>query len=195
MYFSCKKKSLEDNQIITGCKEGNKICQKALWDKYSKKLFAVSSRYLQNSEDAEDSLIESFVKIYNSIGKFRGESSIETWMRRIVVNQSINKIRARKSVYETDVEGINPVPFDDSQFENMDVQQILKLVQELPDGFRTVFNMYAIDGYSHKEIADSLGIQEGTSRSQFAKARMSLAKSLNKLASFQKINENDIRID
>ena len=116
-------------------------------------------------------------------------------MRRIIVNQSINKIRARKSIYETDVDGINPVPFDDSQFQEMDVQQILKLVQELPDGFRTVFNMYAIDGYSHKEIADSLGIQEGTSRSQFAKARQSLAKSLNKLSNFQKINEDDIRID
>lgn len=186
---------MEDDQIIEGCKTGDMFSQRALWDKYSKKLFAVSSRYLQNSEDAEDALIESFVKIYNSIGKFRSESSLETWMRRIVVNQSINKIRARKSIYETDVDGINPVPFDDSQFEEMDVQQILKLVQELPDGFRTVFNMYAIDGYSHKEIADSLGIQEGTSRSQFAKARRSLAQSLNQLRNFQKINEDDIRID
>ena len=186
---------MEDEKIIAGCKAGDRISQKALWDKYSKKLFAVSSRYLQNSEDAEDALIESFVKIYNSIGKFRGDSSIETWMRRIVVNQSINKIRARKSIYETDVDGINPVPFDDSQFEDMDVRQILKLVQELPDGFRTVFNMYAIDGYSHKEIAESLGIHEGTSRSQFAKARRSLAQSLNKLRNFQKINEDDIRID
>ena len=107
---------MEDNQIIAGCKTGDRIGQKALWDKYSKKLFAVSSRYLQNSEDAEDVLIEAFVKIYNSIGKFRGDSSIETWMRRIIVNQSINKIRARKSIYETDVDGINPVPFDDSQY-------------------------------------------------------------------------------
>lgn len=186
---------MEDNDIIEGCKAGDGVCQKALWNKFSKKLFAVSLRYMQNSEDAEDVLIESFVKIYNSVSKFRGESSLETWIRRIVINESINKIRKRKSVYETDVDEINPVPFDDHQFEEMDVRQILKLVQDLPDGYRTIFNMYAIDGYSHKEIADFLGIQEGTSRSQFAKARHSLACSINQLTNFQKINDNDIRID
>jgi RNA polymerase sigma factor (sigma-70 family) len=141
---------------------------------------------MQSSEDAEDVLIESFVKIYNSIGKFQNKSSLETWMRRIVINESLNKIRARKSIHETDVYEVPHISFDDKAFDSLHVEEIFHLVQNLPDGYRTVFNMYAIDGYSHKEISEKLGIQEASSRSQLAKARRSLMISMNTLNDYKK---------
>ncbi len=177
---------MKDPEIISGCAKGDRKCQKFLWDKFSKKLFSVTQRYMQSSEDAEDVLIDAFVKIYNSIGKFQNKSSLETWMRRIVINESLNKLRVRKSIYETDVYEVPQISFDDKAFDSLQLDEIFKLIQNLPDGYRTVFNMFAIDGYSHKEISEKLGIQEGSSRSQLAKARQSLMMSLNALNKYKK---------
>ncbi len=171
---------MTDKELLEGCKREDRICQRELWNRYSKKLYALCQRYCNNTEEAEDALMESFVKIYNNLSKFRGDSSLETWMRRVTVNQCINKIRARKYVLDSLTEEEYHLGFEDDGLNNLQVKEILNLIESLPVGYRTVFNMYAIEGYSHKEIADELGIDEGTSRSQFSKARKVLQGAISK---------------
>jgi RNA polymerase sigma-70 factor (ECF subfamily) len=137
-------------------------------------------RYCNSQEEAEDALMEAYVKIYDNLAKFRFQSSLETWMRRVAVNLCINKIRARKHIWASITDDEYRLGYADDAFEDLQVNQIMKMVEALPVGYRTVFNMYAIEGYSHKEIAEMLGIDEGTSRSQFAKARKVLQQQIQK---------------
>jgi len=169
---------MTDKELLEGCKREDRICQRELWNRDSKKLFAFCQRYCNNTEEAEDALMESFVKIYDNLSKLRGDSSLETWMRRVTVNQCINKIRARKHVLDSLTEEELHLGFDDENLNNLQVKEILTLIELLPVGYRTVFNMYAIEGYSHKEIGEELGIDEGTSRSQFSKARKALQSAI-----------------
>jgi RNA polymerase sigma factor (sigma-70 family) len=164
---------MTEKELVEGCIKEDRICQRFLWDKYAPKLLSVSIRYCKSREDAEDVLMESFVKIYNKLGDFRFQSSLETWMRRIVANMSINKIRATKINDTIDNEHLE-ISYDDHGFEMLNAKELLDMLQKLPVGYRTVFNLFAIEGFSHKEIADAMGIDEGTSRSQLAKARKAL---------------------
>jgi RNA polymerase sigma-70 factor (ECF subfamily) len=143
-------------------------------------MLSVSIRYCKSREDAEDVLMESFVKIYDNMPAFRFQSSLETWMRRVVVNMSINKIRAARMMDSIDNESYE-VPFVDLGFDNLNAKELLALLDKLPVGYRTVFNLYAIEGYSHKEIGEVMGIDEGTSRSQLAKSRKALQEMIEKL--------------
>lgn len=165
---------MTEKEMVDGCKREDRRCQRELWDRFSKKLFALCKRYCNNQEEAEDALMESFVKIYDNLSNFRFESSLETWMRRVTVNQCINKIRARKLIWDSLTEDEYKFGYEDNSLNQLQVQEILDLVEALPTGYRTVFNMYAIEGYSHKEVGEMLGIDEGTSRSQFSKARKAL---------------------
>jgi len=142
---------------------------------------ALCLRYCQNQEEAEDAMMEAFVKIYDKLGDFRFQSSLETWMRRVAVNISINKIRARKNIWTDISDAEYEIGYQDFSFDQLNVDQLLKLIEQLPVGYRMVFNLYAIEGFSHKEIADTLQIDEGTSRSQLAKARKALQAMLNNL--------------
>lgn len=171
---------MTEKELVEGCIKEDRKCQRILWDKYARKLLSVSIRYCKSTEDAEDALMESFVKIYDKMEDFRFQSSLETWMRRIVVNMSINKIRAYKITDTIDNEH-NDVSYEDKGFDSMNEKELLALLERLPIGYRTVFNLYAVEGYSHKEISDELGIDEGTSRSQLAKARKALQQMLEKL--------------
>lgn len=144
-------------------------------------MMALCLRYCQNQEEAEDALMEAFVKIYDNLDKFRFQSSLETWMRRVCVNMSINKIRARKNIWKEISESEYEIGYNDDGLDQMNVNELMELVGKLPDGYRMVFNLYAVEGFSHKEISDSLNIDEGTSRSQLAKARKALQGMLNKL--------------
>lgn len=129
--------------------------------------------------EAEDILITSFTKIFERVDQFKGDGSFEGWIRRIVVNESLTFLRRNRSMYlETDIEQVDREP-DYTQLDNqLEAEDLLKMIQELPPGYRVVFNMYAIDGYSHKEIADHLGISENTSKSQLSRARTYLQKML-----------------
>ena len=164
---------MTEKELVEGCIREDRTCQRFLWDKYAPKLLSVGIRYCKSREDAEDVLMESFVKIFDKIGDFRFQSSLETWMRRIVVNNSINKIRATRINESIDNEHLD-IAFNDRAFERMNARELMHLLERLPVGYRTVFNLYAIEGYSHREIADEMGIDEGTSRSQLAKARKAL---------------------
>jgi len=172
---------MTDKELVEGCIREDRKCQRLLWDKYSRKIMALCLRYCQNQEEAEDAMMEAFVKIYDKLGDFRFQSSLETWMRRVAVNISINKIRARKNIWTDISDAEYEIGYQDFSFDQLNVDQLLKLIEQLPVGYRMVFNLYAIEGFSHKEIADTLQIDEGTSRSQLAKARKALQAMLNNL--------------
>jgi RNA polymerase sigma factor (sigma-70 family) len=164
---------MTEKELVDGCIKEDRKCQERLWNLYASKLLSVSLRYCRSREDAEDVVMESFVKIFNHLHDFRYQSSLETWMRRIVVNNSINKLRSQK-ITETIDEEVHQIGFADKGFDQLNEKELLRMLETLPVGYRMVFNMFAIEGYSHKEISEMMGIDEGTSRSQLAKARKAL---------------------
>jgi len=168
-----------DNQLIEGCKRRDQHAQRFLYEHFSGKMFALCCRYIKDKMEAEDVLITSFTKIFDRISQFKNEGSFEGWIRRIVVNESLTYLRKNKSMYlETDIEAADREPDYEALESQLQAEDLLKLIAELPAGYRIVFNMYAIDGYSHKEIADQLGITESTSKSQLSRARVVLQKAL-----------------
>lgn len=169
-----------EEEIIEGCKKGNKKSQKLLFDLYSKKYYGICLRYFKNSNEAEDALQEGFIRIFNSIDKFRFEGSFEGWMRRIIVNTTLNFYKANlKHYYNTDYDEIEETFEDDNtNYDGLTVELMLETIKGLPDGYRLVFNLFEIEGYSHKEIAEMLGISINTSKSQLMKAKKVLQKKL-----------------
>ncbi len=153
--------------------------QELLYQKYSSKMYGVCLRYSGNVEDANDLLQEGFIKIFKNLNKFRGDGSFEGWIRRIFVNTSIEHFRKKVKLYNVGEVQENTV--EDNEWNILDTlaeKDIIILVNELSPGYKTVFNMHVIEGYSHKEIASLLGITEGTSKSQLARAKGVLKKSL-----------------
>lgn len=169
-----------DAEWIAACKRGERIAQKWLYEKYSQQMFYICLRYLGNEDDAQDIMHDAFVKVFASISKFRGDAAVKTWITRIMVNTSINRIRKnakrgiRKDVERMQLEDESDQTAMIDAPNKMSAQEVLKMITELPLGYRTVLSMYALDGYTHKEIAKELGISEGTSKSQLAKARRML---------------------
>lgn len=158
--------------LITDCKAGKREAQSRLYQLYAPTLFGVCLRYSRDRTEAEDSLHEGFVLIFNKIDQFAFKGSFEGWMKKIMVNLSLEKCRTRFKM-----QSVEDISIYDSQLADADVYadmnaaKLLELIQNLPPQYRLVFNMYAIDGYSHKEISQELGIAEGTSKSNLARAR------------------------
>ncbi|HEY1046697.1 MAG TPA: sigma-70 family RNA polymerase sigma factor [Bacteroidia bacterium] len=177
---------MKEEDLIKGCLKEDRECQRELYKRFSGKMMAVCMRYAGNRMEAEDMLQDAFIKVFDNIGKFKNEGSLEGWVRRIVVNTAINKIRANKVRFEElGEENDGFLHHDKNIIDRMSEKDILKLISEMPQGYKYVFNMYAIEGLSHKEIADNLGIEEASSRSQYAKAKKYLQQQLIKL---EKIN-------
>ena len=173
-------KGLSEETIIKGCAQRDPDCQRALYDKYSAKMFGVCLRYAKDRHVAEDLLQEGFINVYRNIQSFRFEGSFEGWMRRVFVNVSLEYHRRLVHMYP--VTELNGKPQGDPDVISQMAQgELLEMLQKLSPGYRTVFNLYAIEGYSHKEIADKLGISEGTSKSQLARARTALQKMVMEL--------------
>jgi RNA polymerase sigma-70 factor (ECF subfamily) len=141
-------------------------------------MMAVCRRYAGNKEEAEDFLQEGFVRVFDKLNTYAGSGSLEGWIRRVIVHTALNKLRSRKvySVIPDEASYLDDNTPD--ALSDMGEQDLLKMIAALPEGYRTVFNMFAIDGYDHAEISAALGIGEGTSRSQLAKARMALKAQL-----------------
>jgi RNA polymerase sigma-70 factor (ECF subfamily) len=175
-----KKLISTEIELIDACLRQETTAQRVLFDKYSAKLLGVCYRYASSQADAEDILQEAFVKIFNKLDNFRRESSLETWMTRIVINTAISHLRLNKKRHnESDLELIeNNYSFSNEQFNQIDAKILMNAIQELPDNYKVVLNMFAIEGYSHKEIAEELGIPEVTSRSHFFRAKSILEKKL-----------------
>jgi RNA polymerase sigma factor (sigma-70 family) len=171
------------DSIIDDCKQGNHVAQQKLFEYLSPKMMTICLRYLGNREEAEDVCQMSFVKLFKNIHDYNKDGSFEGWVRRIFVNTSLDQIRKnKKTKYDVSVDDVDyRLENDDFTLEGMAAEDILKLVEEMPTGYRTVFNMFAIEGYSHKEIAEHLAITENTSKSQFKRARGYLMNSLEKL--------------
>lgn len=187
---------MSERDISKGCKRGNAKAQRALFDRYSPLLMAKIYRYVGDDDDAKDVLQDTFVKAYTMIDSFawEGEGSLQAWLTRIAVNTSLNFLRSRKrlSALTVDTADIDEPPdiaeeATATQVNSLDTSTILEMVAELPDGYRTVFNLYCLDGYSHKEIAQQLGINEKSSSSQLARAKAILAQKIKKY-----INEHNI---
>lgn len=166
---------MTEAELIQNCKKQHPASQKLLYDKYAGKMLSVCMRYINDKDEAEDVLQEGFIKIFANIAHFRSEGSFEGWMRRIFVNTALTVLRSRQLKFTDSIENhLNYSRVEPSVFEKMGSQEIFDLVRTLPNGYRVVFNLFAIEGYSHKEIAEILNITESTSRTQFLKARNAL---------------------
>ena len=187
---------MSERDIVRGCKRGAQSAQRELFDRYSPHLMAVIYRYVSYDDDANDVLQDTFITVFSTIHHFNweGEGSLKAWITRIAVNKSLNHLRRVKRLKVTTmpVESLGDTPDDEPIIEQdvntIDVSTIMQMISELPDGYRTVFNLYCLDGYSHQEIAQQLGISEKTSSSQLARAKALLAR---KITAF--INEQNNR--
>ncbi len=176
-----------ESDLIKGCVDEDPQMLRLLYDRFSSMMYAVCIRYSDNTEDAKDIMQEGFIKVYKSLSKFRAEGSFEGWVRRIFINTSIEHYKKRIKLYN--VSDMPDNTAEDSNLNAMDVleaKDIMKLISELPRGYKWVFNLHVVEGYSHFEIALMLGITEGTSKSQLARGKGVLKKILISRKSYQK---------
>lgn len=171
--------------IIKGCKRQEPTAQKELYNRYKEILFGITRRYIKSLEDAEDVFIEGLYKIYSKIDKYEGKGSFEGWMKRIVINESLMYLRKHKnfklSVETDNVQiGINPEIINRLQYND-----VVKLLDLLPTGYRTIFNLYVIEGYKHREIAELLNISINTSKSQLILAKKRLREICKKKLNYK----------
>lgn len=178
MFF--ERGMLSEQELIKGCAKGDRAAQKALYDRYCRKMLVVCQRYARSTQEAEDILQEGFIKIFNSIKSFRGEARLETWITRIMINTALNTQRQKLYLMPmVDVLEINLPEEAEISLASFNLSELIAMVQALPDGCRVVFNLFAIEGYNHKEIAEMLNISEGTSKSQYSRAKSLLKLKLN----------------
>ena len=170
-----RNQNITESDLIRGCIEGNRRMQEELYRRFSPRMYAVCLRYAGNAEEAEDILQESFIKVFKKLDSFRSEGSFEGWVRRVFVNTAIEHFRRKRYLMPVTEKEENTIEGKYvSVLDELAEKDILGLVQELSPGYRTVFNMYVVEGYTHKEIADMLGISEGTSKSQLSRAKVIL---------------------
>ena len=177
------KNDMTDEQIVQGCIQKNAIAQKHLYEKFARKMLGVCLRYCDSIEEGEDVVQNGFISVFENIESFKGTGSLEGWVRKIMVNAALTHIRKNKKLKQNiELDSVEfMLPSTNYLNEDFAAKDLLKIIQTLPPGFRTVFNLYAIEGYSHKEIGDMLGISEGTSKSNLSDARTILQKEIMKL--------------
>jgi RNA polymerase sigma factor (sigma-70 family) len=168
---------MTEEALILGCLHNDPISQRELYNRYSPRMLSVCFRFAQSRQDAEDMLQEGFIKVFTQIGGFESRGSFEGWIRRIVVHTCINQLKKDKKFSEN-VELAHAEQYvhvrEESISAILQVKQVIECIRLLPVGYKTVLNLYAIEGFSHKEIADMLEIGESTSRSQYTRARVML---------------------
>lgn len=175
--FINKSKTEED--LIAGCIKQKASAQRALFDKYSGRMLGLCRRYVKDVLEAEGVMITAFTKIFERINQYTGAGNFEGWMKRIMVNESLQYLRKHKNMQlNMDIEEAHHLPNYDAMEDHLQTEDLMQMIGELPVGYRTVFNLYAIEGYSHKEIAEQLNINENTSKSQLSRARVYLQKRL-----------------
>lgn len=172
---------MNEKELIKGCIDNDRYCRKQLYEQYSPVIYAICLRYSGDREEAKDLMHDSFIKIFDGIKGFKNEGTFEGWLKRIAVNTAINRLK-RKDIMRSsfELDDCDSEPEDTEEVESeISEEKILEFVTELPDGYRTVFNMHAVEDYSHKDIAEKLNIKIGTSLSQYAKAKNVLAGKIN----------------
>ncbi|MDW8297244.1 MAG: RNA polymerase sigma factor [Raineya sp.] len=178
---------MQEKELIKLCQKGDRKAQRLLYERYVRKLLGICKRYLTDIQDAEDALMNAFLKIFDNIHHLKQTDSLESWLKRIVVNECLSILRKKRMLFvEAETQ-----EFLMSRWENgediLQTEDLLKCLHQLPEGYRTVFNLYAIEGYSHEEIAQMLGISEGTSKSQLSRARNLLQKYLAQISLQEKM--------
>lgn len=164
--------AFSDEELIKGCCEGERRAQQALYHRYSPRMYPVALRYSKMQQEAEDILQEAFLKVFKNIQTFRKDASLGYWIKRIVINTALNYQRSKLYLYPmVDVTDLKGHTGNELTLSGMSHEELLNMVRRLPTGSQVIFNLYAIEGYKHHEIAEMLGISEGTSKSQFARAR------------------------
>lgn len=179
---------MEIQEIIKHCQKGNQIAQGSLFNSFYKPMYNLSMRFLANHHDVEDVLITSFIKVFKSINEFefRGENSLHKWIKTIVINESIRFCSRKKQLsFEDDFSEIDKGNYDSFCTDLIDTELVFDIIEKMPVGYRLIFNLFAIEGYSHKEISEMLNISENTSKSQLRKARLNIIEKLNKAISYE----------
>ena len=170
-------------QLIESCKKGNRAAQRVVYDHLASRMFPVCMRYLGDRALAEDILQEGFITLFTRLDSYKGEGSFEGWARKIFVTTVLMELRRKDALKMTeDLDAVRGMKTEmTGQLQNIGYKDLMRLITELPPGFRTVFNMYAIEGYSHKDIGDILGISETTSRTQLSRARTWLQNKIKEI--------------
>jgi RNA polymerase sigma factor (sigma-70 family) len=165
-----------EHELIKGCIRNDQSCQRMLFEQLAGKMMTVCLRYAQDSAEAEDMLQEGFIRVFRYIGQFKFEGSFEGWVRRVIVNTALKQLQKKKIDFKEITERTQHAgPADEPYaYNNLGEEEIMKLINQLPEGYRLVFNLNVIEGYSHDEIGEMLNIQASTSRSQLVKARKML---------------------
>jgi len=173
---------MSSEELIEACLKGKTTAQRMLFEKYSPKLYAVCMRYANNEDEAKDILQDGFIKIFNKLSLYKSEGSFEGWMRRVVVNTALDAIRKNKKLQsQVDLDDVSySLTTNETVLDQLAANDLLEILQTLPLGYKTVFNLYVIEGYSHKEIAEELNITVSTSKSQFSRAKGILRKIIEK---------------
>ncbi len=173
----------DEKEILEKCRKNDRIGQKALFDKYAPRMMSVCIRYTNSSDDAKDVLQEGFIKVFEKIEMYSGSGSLEGWIRKIMVNTALDRIRKYK--HEQSKSSIDDVSFmlgkAESTTSKLAAKDLMALVNSLPGGYKTVFNLFAVEGYTHAEIGEMLNISENTSKSQYSRARAHLQKMLEQI--------------
>ena len=173
---------LSERQLVVALQRGEARAQKVVYEQLATRMMAVCVRYVSNHDDAEDVLIEGFMRVFERISQFRNEGSFEGWVRRIMVTESLMFLRKNRALrHEMSLDSVTAEPDYGWADDALQADDLLRLVAQLPDGYRTIFNLYAIEGYSHAEIAALTGISEGTSKSQLSRARAVLQQLIRHL--------------
>jgi RNA polymerase sigma-70 factor (ECF subfamily) len=166
-------------ELINACRQGSVRAQKQLYERFAGLMLTVCLRYLRQRADAEEAMLTGFVKVFRALEQYRHEGSFEGWIRRIMVNEALGQLRRKEPLHLAIDDMVTDVPATAATADSdLAAADLMQLLSELPAGYRTVFNLYAIEGYTHPEIAELLGISEGTSKSQLSKARAMLQRRL-----------------
>lgn len=171
---------MTDHELAKGCLDGNREMQYALWKKYAGKMMSVCMRYCNSREEAQDVLQEGFIKVFEKMSQWQGSGPLGGWIRTIMVNTALTHLRnAHKWRNSIDLEHAEELDAEEvDAVSKMNEETLLRLIEKMPVGYRTVFNLFAVEGYGHKEIAEALNISESTSKTQFLKAKNWLKKNL-----------------
>jgi len=181
------------DKLIAGCAKGDRKSQQVIYEKFYTKMMGVCLRYASNKQEAQDLVHDGFLKVFEKISKYNYSGSFEGWIRRIMINTSIDYYRKNKNIFIKDnqdfanIEGEEP---EQDVLSQLRTEDIMKAVQSLSPGYRAVFNLYVVEGYSHKEVSDELGISVGTSKSNLAKAKKNLRRLFTKESKEQNISHN-----
>ncbi|MBS1669257.1 MAG: RNA polymerase sigma factor [Bacteroidetes bacterium] len=179
---------MEQNQLVNDCLKGKSAAQRELYAHFAGTMLGVCYRYTKSMADAEDVLQDGFIKVFKNLNQFKGTGELGAWIRRIMVNTAINYLKSQPR-YQTELSyadsSLHPVS-DESPEILMNAKELAELIRQLPTGYQTIFNMHAVEGYSHVEIGNIMGINEGTSRSQYARARALLISWITKKTVDQK---------